>query len=119
MEYKQTETETPEPMVGDLDKYIEWDTDDVQDRSCTLSPTTIIDKPMQGESVEETLPARQNIHLVSERLIKPGVVQPQEHMPVMEEKDTPQDDSAPMDKEQANLMADNDIVELFTGMEDL
>ena len=31
VEYKQTETQTPEPMVGDLDKYIEWDTDDVQD----------------------------------------------------------------------------------------
>ena len=39
VEYKQMETETPRPTVGDLDKYIKWDTDDVQDRSCTPSPT--------------------------------------------------------------------------------
>ena len=37
-------------MAGDLDKYIEWDTDDVQDRSRTPSPTAIIDKPTQGEA---------------------------------------------------------------------
>ena len=53
-EYKWMETQSPEPMVGDLDKYIEWDTDDVQDRSRTPSPTAVIDKPMQGEAVEET-----------------------------------------------------------------
>ena len=34
VEYKQTKTKTPRPMVGDLDEYIDWDTDDVQDRSC-------------------------------------------------------------------------------------
>ena len=59
-------------MAGDLDKYIDWDTDDVQDRSRTPSPTAVIDKPTQGESVEETLPARQSIHLMSERIIEPG-----------------------------------------------
>ena len=96
VEYKQAETETPEPMAEDLDKYIEWDTDDVQDRSHTPSPTAIVDKPTQGESVGETPPARQNIHLVSEHVIEPGAVPPQEHMPIMEEKNTPQDDSAPV-----------------------
>ena len=50
VQYKQTETETPRPMAGDLDKYIEWDTDDVQDRSHTPSPTAVIDEPTQGES---------------------------------------------------------------------
>ena len=119
VEYKQMETETLEPTAGDLDKYIEWDTDDVQDRSCTPSPTVIVDKPTQGESVEETPPMRQNICLVSERVIEPGAVPPREHTPVMEEKNTPQDDSAPADKEQANLVAENNIVELFTGMEEL
>ena len=119
MEYKQTKTETPRPTVGDLDEYIDWDTDDVQDRSHTPSPTMVIDKPMQGESVEETSPARQNICLVSEHVIEPEVVLPQEHTPVTEEKDKPQDDSAPTDKEQPNLVAESDIVDLFASMEDL
>ena len=119
VEYKQMETKTPKPMVGDLHKYIEWDTDDVQDRSHTPSPTAIIDKPTQGESTEETLPMRQNICLVSECVIEPGVVPTWEHTPVTEEKNTSQDDSAPVDKEQSNVMAESDIVELFAGMEDL
>ena len=29
VEYKQMETQLPKPTAGDLDKYIEWDTDDV------------------------------------------------------------------------------------------
>ena len=57
--------------MGDLDEYIDWDTDDVQDRSHTPSPSMVIDEPMQGESMEDTPPARQNIHLVSERVIEP------------------------------------------------
>ena len=73
---------------------------------------------MQGESIVETPPARQNIHLVSERVIEPGAVPPQEHTSVMEE-DKPQDYSIPTDKEQPNLMAESDIVDLFASMEDL
>ena len=93
VEYKQTETQTREPMAGDFDKYIKWDTDDVQDRSHTLSPMAIINEPSQGKSVKETPPARQNICLVSERVMEPRVVPPREHMPVTE-KNTPQDDDA-------------------------
>ena len=119
VEYKQTKTETLRPMAGVLDEYINWDTDNVQDRSCTPSPTAVVDKPMQGESVEETPPARQNICLVSECVIEPEAVLPQEHTPVMEEKDKPQDDLAPMDREQPNLVAESDIVDLFASMEDL
>ena len=40
-------------------------------------------------------------------------------MPVAEEKKTPQDESAPTDKEQASLVAEDEIVELFPGMEEL
>ena len=47
------------------------------------------------------------------------VVPPQEHMPVMEERKTPQDESTPMNKEQTNLMAEDEIVELFAAMEEL
>ena len=58
----------------------------MQDRSCTPSPTAIIDKPMQGEAVEETPPTRQNRCLVLERDIEPGGVPTHEDMPVAEEK---------------------------------
>ena len=56
---------------------------------------------------------------MSEHVIEPEVVPPQEHTPVMEEKDKPQDDSAPTDKEQPNLMAESNIIDLFVSMEDL
>ena len=31
VEYKQTEAQSPNPTVVGLDKYIEWDTEEVQD----------------------------------------------------------------------------------------
>ena len=75
-EYKQTETLSPNPTVVSLDKYIEWDMDDVQDRSHTPSPTAVVDLPMQGEAVKETPPMMQNRCLVSEQVTEPGVVSP-------------------------------------------
>ena len=120
MEYEQTEAQSLNPTVIGLDKYIEWDIDEVQDWSHTPSPTTVIDKPMQGEAVEETPPVRQNRCLVSERVIEPGAVPSREHTPVAEGKETPQNESIPMDdKEPAHLMAEDEIVELYTGVEDL
>ena len=120
MEYEQTEARSPDSTVTGLDKNIEWDIDEVQDRSRTPSPTTVIDKPMQGEAVEETLPARQNRCLVSERVIKPGVVPSREHTPVAEGKETPQNESVPADdKEPAHRVAEDEIVELHAGVEDL
>ena len=74
---------------------------------------------MQGEAVEETPPMRQNRCLVSERVIEPGTVPPCEHTPVVEGKETPQNESVPTDKEQAPLVAEDEIVELYMGMEDL
>ena len=86
VEYKWAETQSPESTVGDLDKYIEWHTDDAQDRSCTPSPTAITDKPTQGETVEETLPMRQNRCLVLEWDIESDGVPSCEHTPVVEKK---------------------------------
>ena len=75
---------------------------------------------MQGKAVEETLPARQNRHLVSEHVIKPGAVPPHEHTPVAEGKETPQNESIPTDdKEQPRIVAEDEIVELYVGMEEL
>ena len=118
VEREQLKVETPRPMAGDMDKYIDWDTDDVQDRSRTPSPSAVIDKPTHGESAEDTLPARQNIRLVSEHVIEAGAVPPQEHTQVMDE-DKPQDDSAPSDEEQPKLIAESDIIDLYVSMEDL
>ena len=117
VEYEQSKAEIPRPTAGDLDEYIDWDTDDVQDRSCTPSPSMVVDEPMQGESAEDTLPVRQNIRLVSERVIEPRVVSPQEHTAITEDK--PQSDSAPSDEGQPKLMVESDIVDLYTSMEDL
>ena len=118
VEYEWSKVETPRPMAGDTEEYIDWDTDDVQDRSHTPSPSAVIDEPTPVESAEDIPPTRQNIHLVSECVIEPGVVPPQEHTQVMEE-DKPQDDSAPSDEEQPKLIAESDIVDLFVSMEDL
>ena len=88
-----SKTEMPRPTAGDVDAHIDWDTDDVQDRSRTPCPSAGIGEVMLGESAEDTPPARQNIRLVSERVIEPGVVLPQENIPEIEE-DKSQDDDA-------------------------
>ena len=75
---------------------------------------------MQGEAVEETPPMRQNRCLVSERVIEPGVVLPHEHMPVAEGKKTPQNESIPVDdQEQPCIIAEDEIVKLYVGTEEL
>ena len=120
VEYEQMEARSPNPTVMGLDKNIEWDTEDVQDRSHTPSHTTVVDVPAQGEAVEEKPPTRQNRHLVTERVIEPGAVPPREHMPVAEGKETPQNKSVPTaDKEQPRIVAEDEIVELYVGMEEL
>ena len=119
-EYEQTEAQSPNPTVVGLDKNIEWDTEDVEDQSHTPSPITIVDVPMQGEAGEETPPVRQNRCLVPERVIEPGVELPREHTPTMEGNQTPQNESVPADdKEQPHVIAEDEIVELYTGMEEL
>ena len=78
-----------------MDRNIEWDTDKEEDKSCTPSPTTVIEKPTQSDTIEETPPVRQNRCLVSEHVIEPRVVLPREPTPVTEEGKTPQDESPP------------------------
>ena len=119
-EYEQTEAQSPNPAVVGLNKYIEWDTEEVQDRSCTPSPTAVVDVPMQGEAGEETPPMRQNRCLVPEHVIEPGAEPPCECTPAVEGKQTPQNESIPVDdKEQPHLIAEDEIVELYAGMEEL
>ena len=120
VEYEKTDTQSLNPTAVALDKYIEWDIDDVQDQSRTPSPTAVIDVPTQGEAVEETPPARQNRCLVSERVIKPGAVSPREHTLVAQGKRAPQNESIPVDnQEQPCIIARDEIVELHAAMEEL
>ena len=100
-----------------MDANIDWDTDNVQDRLRTPSPSAGIGEIMLGESAEDTPPTRQNIHLVSERVIEPGAVPPQENIPEIEDKS--QDDDAPSNEQQPKLMSESDVVDLFASMEEL
>ena len=110
---------TPKPMAGVEDANIDWDTDDVQDGSHTPSPSVGIGEIMLGESAEDTPPARQNIRLMSERVIEPGAVPPQENIPEVEE-DKPQDDDAPSNtNSNPRLVSEGDIIDLFASMEEL
>ena len=76
-----------------------------------------IGKIMLGESAEDTPPTRQNIRLVSERVIEPGAVPPQENIPEIEDKS--QDDDAPSNEQQPKLVSESDVVDLFASTEEL
>ena len=114
-----SKTEMPRPTAGDVETNIDWDADDVQDRSCTPSPSVGIGGIMLSESVEDTPPARQNIRLVSERVIEPGVVPPQENMPEVEDKSQDDEDDAPSNEQQAEPRCESDVVDLFASTEEL
>ena len=110
-------TEMPRRTAGDVEAHIDWDTDDAQDRSRTPSPTVGIGEVMLGESAEDTPPPRQNIPLVSECVIEPGAVPPQENVWEIEGKS--QDDDAPSNEQQPKLMSESDVVDLFVSTEEL
>ena len=59
VEYTQTGAQPSKPPAGDFNKYIDWDTDNVQDQSRTPSPVAIVGEPTQG-AAEETPPTWQN-----------------------------------------------------------
>ena len=103
-----------------VDAHIDWDTDDAQDRSHTPSPSAGIGEIMLGESAEDTPPTRQNICLVSERVIEPGVMPPQENIPEIEDKSQDNDDDdAPSNEQPPKLVPESDVVNLFVSTEEL
>ena len=81
---------------------VDWDTDDVQDRSRPPSPTSGISRITLGESAEDTPPARRKICLVSERVIETEAEPPQEK-PEVEEKTQGDGDDAPPKEQEPNL----------------
>ena len=117
VDYGPSKTETPRMTAGDVDANIDWDTDDVQDRLHTPSPSAGIGEITLGESTEDTPPARQNIRLVSEHVIEPGAVPPQENIPEIEDKS--QEDDAPSNEQQPKLVSESDVIDLFASTEEL
>ena len=117
--YEPPKVETPKPMAGNIEANMDWDMDDVQDRSRTPSPSAGIGAITLGESVEDTPPARQNTHLVTERVIEPGAVPPQENAPEAEVKSPDDGNDAPSDEQQTEPECEGDIVDLYAGTEEL
>ena len=102
VEYVQTEAGSPWSTSVGLDRFTEWDTEEVyteevQDWSRELSPPAVIAVPSWGETVEETPPARQYRCLVSERFTEPRAALPCEHTPDAEVRKTPLTEDVPTD----------------------
>ena len=106
-------------MAGNVEANVDWDTDDVQDQSHTPSPSAGIGAITLDESAEDTPPARQNIRLMTERVIEPGAMLPQENAPEAEDKSPDDGNDAPSDEQQTKLECEGDIIDLYTGTEEL
>ena len=72
-----------------------------------------------GESTEDTPPVRQNIRLITEHVIEPGVVPPQENAPEADGKSLDDGNDAPSDEQQTKPECEGDIVDLYAGTEEL
>ena len=114
-EYVQTKAHSSKPPTKDFD--MDWDTDDGQDQSCTPSPIANIDESAQG-AAEKISPAWQIRRLVPERIPEAEAVPPHESTSGMEEK-TQKEDSTPAGDEQSTPVAEDDVVIIYAGAEDL
>ena len=117
--YGPPKVETPKPMVGNMEANVDWDTDDIQDRSHTPSHSVGIGAIMLGESAEDTSPTGQNIRLMPECVIEPWAVLPQENAPEVEDKSPDDGNDAPSDEQQPKLECEGDIVDLYADTEEL
>ena len=107
--------ETLRPKTGTVEANMDWDTDNVQDWSRSPSPSAGIGAIMLGESTGDTPPTGQDTCLVTDRVVEPGVVPPQENVPEVEEKSP---DDAPSDDQQTEL-CEGDIIDLYASTEEL
>ena len=117
--YKPSKAEPSRTTVGEVEANMDWDADDAQDQSRTPSPSAGIGAITLGEFAEDTPPTRQNIRLVTERVIAPGAVPPQEDTPEVEDKSPDDGNDAPSDEQQTEPECEGDIVDLYAGTEEL
>ena len=117
-EHTQTRAQSSKPPVRDFD--IDWDTDDTQDRSQTPSPVVIIGEPTQG-ATKGTSSMRQNRCLVPERVLEADVEPHREDAPekVENEKKEMQKGENTPSGERSTPRAEDDVVILHVGVEDL
>ena len=106
-------------MTGTVEANVDWDTDDMQDRSRSPSPSAGVGAITIGEPTGGTPPARQNTRLMMERVVEPGAVLPQEDAPEAEDKSPDDGNDAPSDEQQTELECEGDIVDLYAGTEEL
>ena len=106
-------------MTGTVEANMDWDTDDVQDQSCSPSLSAGVDAITLGESTGDTPPAGQSTCLVTERVVEPGVALPQEDAPEVADKSPDDGNDAPTDEQQTELKCEGDIVDLYAGTEEL
>ena len=111
--------ETPKPTAGTVEANVDWDTDDVQDRSRSPSPCVGMGAITLGETAGDTPPAGQDTRLMTECITEPGVVPPQEDAPKAEEKSPDDGNDAPSDEQQTELECEGDIVDLYMSTEEL
>ena len=114
-EYAQTRVHPSKPLTRDFD--VDWDTDDGQDQSCMPSPVVNIDETTWG-TAEEISPTRQNRLMVPERVPIAEAVLPRESTSGMEEK-TQKEESTTAGDEQSTPVAEDDVMVLYAGVEDL
>ena len=98
---------------------MDWDTDDVQDRSHSPSPSAGVGAIMLGESAGDTPPTGQSTHLMMGCVVEPGAVSPDEDAPKAEKKSPDDGNDAPSDEQQAELECKGDIVDLYASTEEL
>ena len=119
VEYAQTGAQPSKPPVGNFDKYIDWDTNDVQDRLHV--------HPVQSRSLMNPHREPQKKHHPCGKIdawcqnvsSNPKQCHHQEDTPVTEEKKTQKDENTPTSKEQSTPVAEDDVVVLYAGVEDL
>ena len=109
----------PKLMTGTVEANVDWDTDDVQDWSRSPSPSAGISAITLGESTGDTPPVGQSTCLVTERVVEPGAMPPQEDAPEVEDKSLDDGDDAPTDEQHTKLECEGDIIDLYAGTEEL
>ena len=102
----------PKLTTGTVEANVDWDTDDVQDRSRPPSPSAGMGAITLGESMGDTPPVGQSTRLVTEHVIEPGAAPPQEDAPEAEGKSPDDGNDAPTDEQQTELECEGDIVDL-------
>ena len=106
--------ETPRRKTGTVEANVDWDTDDVQDRSRPPSPSAGISAMKLGESAEDVSPPGQDTRLVTDRVVEPGAVPPKENAPIAGEL---QIDATAED--QPAEFCEGDVVDLYAATEEL